>query len=68
MEERLWNQLLVLYPDLGYESLINLMLKDLFRLLVSCVSEPAESISRVGCSCIRSDWSPSQPVSILNWT
>lgn len=31
------------------------MLKDLFKLLVSCVSEPAETISRVGCSCIRSD-------------
>lgn len=41
--------------DIGYESLINLMLKDLFKLLVSCVSEPAETISRVGCSCIRSD-------------
>uniref|UniRef100_H3D793 ARFGEF family member 3 n=1 Tax=Tetraodon nigroviridis TaxID=99883 RepID=H3D793_TETNG len=39
--------------DIGYESLINLMLKDLFKLLVSCVSEPAETISRVGCSCIR---------------
>lgn len=31
------------------------MLKDLFKLLVSCVSEPAETISRVGCSCIRSE-------------
>ncbi|XP_028982911.1 brefeldin A-inhibited guanine nucleotide-exchange protein 3 [Betta splendens] len=39
--------------DIGYESLINLMLKDLFKLLVACVSEPAETISRVGCSCIR---------------
>uniref|UniRef100_A0AAV2JPJ8 SEC7 domain-containing protein n=1 Tax=Knipowitschia caucasica TaxID=637954 RepID=A0AAV2JPJ8_KNICA len=39
--------------DMGYESLINLMLKELFKLLVSCVSEPAEPISRVGCSCIR---------------
>lgn len=42
-----------LVADIGYESLINLMLKDLFKLLVSCVSEPAETISRVGCSCIR---------------
>ncbi|XP_028324030.1 LOW QUALITY PROTEIN: brefeldin A-inhibited guanine nucleotide-exchange protein 3 [Gouania willdenowi] len=41
------------HSDMGYESLINLMLKDLFQLLVSCVSEPAETISRVGCSCIR---------------
>ncbi|TRY85652.1 hypothetical protein DNTS_008801, partial [Danionella cerebrum] len=39
--------------DIGYESLINLMLKDLFKLLVSCVAEPVETISRVGCSCIR---------------
>lgn len=39
--------------DIGYESLINQMLKDLFKLLVACVSEPAETISRVGCSCIR---------------
>lgn len=43
------------FSDIGYESLINLMLKDLFKLLVSCVSEPAETISRVGCSCIRSE-------------
>uniref|UniRef100_A0A3P8UM47 ARFGEF family member 3 n=1 Tax=Cynoglossus semilaevis TaxID=244447 RepID=A0A3P8UM47_CYNSE len=42
-----------IHSDMGYESLINLMLKDLFKLLVSCVSEPAEVISRVGCSCIR---------------
>ncbi|XP_029962135.1 brefeldin A-inhibited guanine nucleotide-exchange protein 3 [Salarias fasciatus] len=42
-----------IHSDIGYESLINLMLKDLFKLLVSCVSEPAETISRVGCSCIR---------------
>lgn len=41
------------FADIGYESLINLMLKDLFKLLVACVSEPAETISRVGCSCIR---------------
>ncbi|KAK7901173.1 hypothetical protein WMY93_017942 [Mugilogobius chulae] len=42
-----------IHSDMGYESLINLMLKELFKLLVSCVSEPAEPISRVGCSCIR---------------
>ncbi|KAJ0004829.1 hypothetical protein NQD34_011043 [Periophthalmus magnuspinnatus] len=42
-----------IHSDVGYESLINLMLKELFKLLVSCVSEPAEPISRVGCSCIR---------------
>ncbi|XP_028279205.1 brefeldin A-inhibited guanine nucleotide-exchange protein 3 isoform X2 [Parambassis ranga] len=42
-----------IHSDIGYESLINLMLKDLFKLLVACVSEPAETISRVGCSCIR---------------
>ncbi|XP_065105323.1 brefeldin A-inhibited guanine nucleotide-exchange protein 3 isoform X2 [Paramisgurnus dabryanus] len=41
------------HSDIGYENLINLMLKDLFKLLVSCVAEPAETISRVGCSCIR---------------
>lgn len=45
--------LLSLPADIGYESLINQMLKDLFKLLVACVSEPAETISRVGCSCIR---------------
>ncbi|XP_043943030.1 brefeldin A-inhibited guanine nucleotide-exchange protein 3 [Protopterus annectens] len=39
--------------DIGYETMINTMLKDLFKLLVSCVAEPAETISRVGCSCIR---------------
>uniref|UniRef100_A0A669C5Y0 ARFGEF family member 3 n=1 Tax=Oreochromis niloticus TaxID=8128 RepID=A0A669C5Y0_ORENI len=42
-----------IHSDIGYESLINHMLKDLFKLLVACVSEPAETISRVGCSCIR---------------
>ncbi|KAJ8372554.1 hypothetical protein AAFF_G00281590 [Aldrovandia affinis] len=42
-----------IHSDIGYENLINLMLKDLFKLLVVCVSEPAETISRVGCSCIR---------------
>lgn len=50
---------LILSADIGYESLINLMLKDLFKLLVACVSEPAETISRVGCSCIRSALRPS---------
>uniref|UniRef100_A0A3B3UFF2 ARFGEF family member 3 n=1 Tax=Poecilia latipinna TaxID=48699 RepID=A0A3B3UFF2_9TELE len=48
-----------IHSDIGYESLINLMLKDLFKLLVACVSEPAETISRVGCSCIRSALRPS---------
>ncbi|TSN48462.1 Brefeldin A-inhibited guanine nucleotide-exchange protein 3 [Bagarius yarrelli] len=42
-----------IHSDMGYESLINLILKDLFKLLVACVAEPAETISRVGCSCIR---------------
>ncbi|KAG7217954.1 hypothetical protein INR49_020756 [Caranx melampygus] len=42
-----------IHSDIGYECLMNLMLKDLFKLLVACVSEPAETISRVGCSCIR---------------
>ncbi|XP_055495170.1 brefeldin A-inhibited guanine nucleotide-exchange protein 3 [Leucoraja erinacea] len=39
--------------DIGYENSINMMLKDLLKLLVSCVAEPTETISRVGCSCIR---------------
>ncbi|XP_060687228.1 brefeldin A-inhibited guanine nucleotide-exchange protein 3 [Hemiscyllium ocellatum] len=39
--------------DIGYESSINSMLKDLLKLLVSCIAEPTETISRVGCSCIR---------------
>lgn len=39
--------------DIGYENMINTMLKDLFKLLVACVAEPTEIISRVGCSCIR---------------
>ncbi|KAG8444423.1 hypothetical protein GDO86_009561 [Hymenochirus boettgeri] len=39
--------------DIGYESMINTMLKELFKLLVACVAEPTETISRVGCSCIR---------------
>lgn len=57
----------VFFTDIGYESLINLMLKDLFKLLVSCVSEPAETISRVGCSCIRSDagWNKSLTLGLL---
>ncbi|XP_070232853.1 brefeldin A-inhibited guanine nucleotide-exchange protein 3 isoform X4 [Bos mutus] len=40
-------------PDIRYESMINTMLKDLFELLVACVAKPMETISRVGCSCIR---------------
>ncbi|XP_059842692.1 brefeldin A-inhibited guanine nucleotide-exchange protein 3 isoform X1 [Hypanus sabinus] len=39
--------------DIGYENSINVMLRDLLQLLVSCVAEPTETISRVGCSCIR---------------
>ncbi|XP_053566602.1 brefeldin A-inhibited guanine nucleotide-exchange protein 3 [Bombina bombina] len=39
--------------DIGYENMINTMLKELFKLLVACVAEPTETISRVGCSCIR---------------
>ncbi|XP_057703526.1 brefeldin A-inhibited guanine nucleotide-exchange protein 3 isoform X1 [Corythoichthys intestinalis] len=39
--------------DVGCEFLINAMLKELFRLLVSCVSQASETVSRVGCSCIR---------------
>ncbi|XP_072369603.1 brefeldin A-inhibited guanine nucleotide-exchange protein 3 [Scyliorhinus torazame] len=39
--------------DIGYENSINIMLKDLLKLLVSCIAEPIETISRVGCSCIR---------------
>ncbi|XP_051935629.1 brefeldin A-inhibited guanine nucleotide-exchange protein 3 isoform X2 [Hippocampus zosterae] len=39
--------------DVGCEFWINVMLKELFGLLVSCVSQAAETISRVGCSCIR---------------
>ncbi|XP_051775320.1 brefeldin A-inhibited guanine nucleotide-exchange protein 3 [Erpetoichthys calabaricus] len=42
-----------IHSDIGYENMINLMLKDLFKLLVACVAEPTETISRVGCSCIR---------------
>ncbi|NXX90632.1 BIG3 protein, partial [Centropus bengalensis] len=42
-----------IHSDIGYESMINTMLKDLFKLLVACVAEPTEIISRVGCSCIR---------------
>ncbi|XP_046531916.1 brefeldin A-inhibited guanine nucleotide-exchange protein 3 isoform X4 [Equus quagga] len=40
-------------PDIRYEGVINTMLKDLFELLVACVAKPTETISRVGCSCIR---------------
>ncbi|XP_062980680.1 brefeldin A-inhibited guanine nucleotide-exchange protein 3 [Elgaria multicarinata webbii] len=42
-----------IHSDIGYENMINTMLKDLFKLLVACVAEPTETISRVGCSCIR---------------
>ncbi|XP_061767450.1 brefeldin A-inhibited guanine nucleotide-exchange protein 3 isoform X2 [Nerophis ophidion] len=42
-----------IHTDVGCESLINVMLRDVFKLLVACVSQAAESISRVGCSCIR---------------
>uniref|UniRef100_A0A8B9TB94 ARFGEF family member 3 n=1 Tax=Anas platyrhynchos TaxID=8839 RepID=A0A8B9TB94_ANAPL len=42
-----------IHSDIGYENMINAMLKDLFKLLVACVAEPTEIISRVGCSCIR---------------
>ncbi|EMP37420.1 Brefeldin A-inhibited guanine nucleotide-exchange protein 3 [Chelonia mydas] len=42
-----------IHSDIGYENMINTMLKDLFKLLVACVAESTETISRVGCSCIR---------------
>ncbi|XP_070232855.1 brefeldin A-inhibited guanine nucleotide-exchange protein 3 isoform X6 [Bos mutus] len=42
-----------IHSDIRYESMINTMLKDLFELLVACVAKPMETISRVGCSCIR---------------
>ncbi|KAK9411618.1 brefeldin A-inhibited guanine nucleotide-exchange protein 3 [Crotalus adamanteus] len=42
-----------IHSDVGYENMINTMLKDLFKLLVACVAETTETISRVGCSCIR---------------
>uniref|UniRef100_A0A8I4A439 ARFGEF family member 3 n=1 Tax=Callithrix jacchus TaxID=9483 RepID=A0A8I4A439_CALJA len=42
-----------LHSDIRYESMINTMLKELFELLVACVAKPTETISRVGCSCIR---------------
>lgn len=41
------------HADIRYESMINTVLKDLFELLVACVAKPTETISRVGCSCIR---------------
>ncbi|XP_061546714.1 brefeldin A-inhibited guanine nucleotide-exchange protein 3 isoform X3 [Phycodurus eques] len=41
------------HADGACEFWIDVMLKELFRLLVSCVSQPAEAVSRVGCSCIR---------------
>ncbi|XP_031820061.1 brefeldin A-inhibited guanine nucleotide-exchange protein 3 isoform X3 [Sarcophilus harrisii] len=42
-----------IHSDIRYENMINTMLKDLFELLVACVAKPTETISRVGCSCIR---------------
>ncbi|XP_077350790.1 brefeldin A-inhibited guanine nucleotide-exchange protein 3 isoform X2 [Festucalex cinctus] len=39
--------------DVGCEFWLKVMLKDLLSLLISCVSQAAETISRVGCSCIR---------------
>ncbi|XP_054943450.1 brefeldin A-inhibited guanine nucleotide-exchange protein 3 isoform X2 [Physeter macrocephalus] len=42
-----------IHSDIRYESILNTMLKDLFELLVACVAKPTETISRVGCSCIR---------------
>ncbi|XP_001370261.2 brefeldin A-inhibited guanine nucleotide-exchange protein 3 isoform X1 [Monodelphis domestica] len=42
-----------IHSDIRYENMINSMLKDLFELLVACVAKPTETISRVGCSCIR---------------
>uniref|UniRef100_A0A8C4LXK5 ARFGEF family member 3 n=1 Tax=Equus asinus asinus TaxID=83772 RepID=A0A8C4LXK5_EQUAS len=42
-----------IHSDIRYEGVINTMLKDLFELLVACVAKPTETISRVGCSCIR---------------
>ncbi|XP_061176274.1 brefeldin A-inhibited guanine nucleotide-exchange protein 3-like [Saccostrea echinata] len=32
---------------------VELMLKQLYNILVECISQPAEVISRLGCSCIR---------------
>lgn len=50
----LYETVILLFPiDIRYESMINTMLKDLFELLVACVAKPTETISRVGCSCIR---------------
>lgn len=48
-----WESFFLLPADIRYESMINTMLKDLFELLVVCVAKPTETISRVGCSCIR---------------
>uniref|UniRef100_A0A8D1KJB5 SEC7 domain-containing protein n=1 Tax=Sus scrofa TaxID=9823 RepID=A0A8D1KJB5_PIG len=42
-----------IHSDIRYEGMINTMLKELFELLVACVAKPTETISRVGCSCIR---------------
>ena len=49
-----WVQSHSVFPaDIRYEGMINTMLKELFELLVACVAKPTETISRVGCSCIR---------------
>ncbi|XP_077586255.1 brefeldin A-inhibited guanine nucleotide-exchange protein 3 [Stigmatopora nigra] len=39
--------------DEGCDFWIHAMLKELFRLLVACVSQASETLSRAGCSCIR---------------
>ncbi|XP_077469905.1 brefeldin A-inhibited guanine nucleotide-exchange protein 3 [Stigmatopora argus] len=39
--------------DEGCDFWIDAMLKELFRLLVACVSQASETVSRAGCSCIR---------------
>lgn len=32
---------------------LELMLKQLFAVLIECVAQPVENLSRLGCSCIR---------------
>lgn len=32
---------------------VELMLRQLYSILVECISQPTEIISRLGCSCIR---------------
>lgn len=36
-----------------HHQMMELMLRELFIVLIECVAQPAESISRLGCSCIR---------------